>query len=190
MIKYFKMIRSEMLGEFGTVHSEEEGLLVSNNFRTHGNEVHSEYSDPPVDRSDLLPAVSASYRNILKQLGEDPTREGLLDTPMRAAKAMMFFTRGYQDTVSSVVKNAVFNEPTDEMVVVKDIEMFSLCEHHLDEAQQESDINQIKLLLILQHLIIKVQERMTREVAAAVWEAVAPAGVGVVIEACHMCMVS
>ena len=82
-------------------------------------------------RAELLPAVAASYRNVIKQLGEDPNREGLLDTPMRAAKAMMFFTKGYTETVQEVVKNAIFNEDTDEMVVVRDIEFFTLCEHHL-----------------------------------------------------------
>ena len=83
------------------------------------------------NREELLPAVAASYRSVLKQVGEDPNREGLLDTPMRAAKAMMFFTKGYTETVQEVVKNAIFNEDTDEMVVVRDIEFFTLCEHHL-----------------------------------------------------------
>ena len=102
-----------------------------------------------VNRDDLLPALASNYRQILKQVGEDPNREGLLDTPMRAAKAMTFFTKGYQETVQEVVKvgnhqtviftiyntfsvqNAVFNENTDEMVVVKDIDFFTLCEHHM-----------------------------------------------------------
>ena len=83
------------------------------------------------NREELLPAVAASYRSVLKQVGEDPNREGLLDTPMRAAKAMMFFTKGYTETVQEVVKNAIFTEETDEMVVVRDIEFFTLCEHHL-----------------------------------------------------------
>jgi len=72
----------------------------------------------------VLPVVASSYRDIIQMLGEDPDRDGLLETPMRAAKAITFFTKGYQETVQEVVKNAVFAEPTDEMVVVKDIEMF------------------------------------------------------------------
>jgi len=144
--------------------------------------------------------LSASYRNILKHIGENPNREGLLDTPMRAAKAMNFFTKGYQETVSQVVKNAVFNEQTDEMVVVKDIEFFSLCEHHLVPFMGKASIGYLprgkvlglsKLARIVEMFSrrLQVQERLTKEVAGAVWEAVSPSGVGVVMEACHMCMV-
>merc|ERR1719219_416442 len=149
---------------------------------------------------ELLPLVAASYRNIISQLGEDPTREGLVDTPMRAAKAMMFFTKGYQETVQEVVKNAVFTEPTDEMVVVKDIEFFTLCEHHLVPFMGHVSIGYLprgkvlglsKLARIVEMFSrrLQVQERLTREIANAVWNAVSPAGVGVVVEACHMCMV-
>jgi len=155
---------------------------------------------PTNHREEMLPAVAASYRNILKQMGEDPTREGLLDTPMRAAKAMSFFTKGYQETVHQVVKNAVFNEPTDEMVVVKDIEFFSLCEHHLVPFMGKVSIGYLprgkvlglsKLARIVEMFSrrLQVQERLTREIAEAVMEAVNPSGVGVVVEACHMCMV-
>ena len=84
-----------------------------------------------MNREELLPLLASNYRNILKTVGEDPTREGLLETPMRAAKAMTYFTKGYQETVQEVVRNAIFTEETDEMVVVKDIEFFTLCEHHM-----------------------------------------------------------
>jgi len=151
-------------------------------------------------REDTLPAIAANYRNILKQLGEDPNREGLLETPMRASKALMFFTRGYEESVTDVVKNAIFNEATDEMVVVKDIDMFSLCEHHLVPFMGKVSIGYLptgkvlglsKLARIVEMFSrrLQVQERLTREIAEAVWEAVMPAGVGVVVEACHMCMV-
>ena len=170
-----------------------------------------------VSRDAMLPAIAASYRSILKQVGEDPTREGLLDTPMRAAKAMTFFTKGYSETVQEVVKvqninmndsklieivqNAVFNEDTDEMVVVKDIEFFTLCEHHMVPFMGKVSIGYLprgkvlglsKLARIVEMYSrrLQVQERLTREIASAVMEAVAPSGVGVVVEACHMCMVS
>merc|ERR1712203_1131110 len=148
----------------------------------------------------VLPVVASSYRDIIKMLGEDPDREGLLETPMRAAKAITFFTKGYQETVQEVVKNAVFSEPTDEMVVVKDIEMFSLCEHHLVPFMGHVSIGYLprgkvlglsKLARIVEMYSrrLQVQERLTREIANAVWEAIEPAGVAVVIEAAHMCMV-
>ena len=169
-----------------------------------------------VTRDAMLPAIAASYRSILKQVGEDPTREGLLDTPMRAAKAMTLFTKGYSETVQEVVKvqninmnesnideivqNAVFNEDTDEMVVVKDIEFFTLCEHHMVPFMGKVSIGYLprgkvlglsKLARIVEMYSrrLQVQERLTREIASAVMEAVAPSGVGVVVEACHMCMV-
>jgi len=148
----------------------------------------------------VLPVVADSYRDIIRMLGEDPNREGLLETPMRAAKAITFFTKGYQETVQEVVKNAVFSEPTDEMVVVKDIEMFSLCEHHLVPFMGHVSIGYLprgkvlglsKLARIVEVFSrrLQVQERLTREIANAVWEAIEPAGVGVVVRASHMCMV-
>merc|ERR1712142_782367 len=146
----------------------------------------SGYNDGDKEGDDVLAGVAASYRNIIYQLGEDPNREGLLDTPMRAAKAMVFFTKGYQETV--------------QMVVVKDIEFFTLCEHHLVPFMGKASSGYLprgkvlglsKLARIVEMFSrrLQVQERLTREVAGAVWEAVSPAGVGVVIEACHMCMV-
>ncbi|XP_013133924.1 PREDICTED: GTP cyclohydrolase 1 [Papilio polytes] len=85
----------------------------------------------PPTREALLPDMANSYRLLLTGLGEDPERQGLLKTPERAAKAMLFFTKGYDQSLEEVLNNAIFDEDTDEMVVVKDIEMFSMCEHHL-----------------------------------------------------------
>jgi len=152
-------------------------------------------------RNDLLEELSSTYRKILLQVGEDPTREGLLATPTRAAKAMLFFTQGYRQTLSQVVKNAVFNEPTDEMVVVKDIDMFSYCEHHLVPFMGKVSVGYLprgKVLGLSKFARIvelfsrrlQVQERLTREIANAIWEAVGPSGVGVVVQAKHMCMVT
>jgi len=152
-------------------------------------------------RNDILEELSSTYRKILIQVGEDPTREGLLATPARAAKAMLFFTQGYQQTLSQVVQNAVFNEPTDEMVVVKDIDMFSYCEHHLVPFMGKVSVGYLprgKVLGLSKFARIvelfsrrlQVQERLTREIADAIWEAVGPSGVGVVVQAKHMCMVT
>ena len=180
------------------------------------SDVDSQSGENKTSRDELLPAVASSYRNVLKQIGEDPNREGLLDTPMRAAKAMMFFTKGYTETVQEVVKNAIFTEETDEMVVVRDIEFFTLCEHHLvpfmgkasigknpadclSRSQQLTSgylprgkvvgLSKLARLVEMYSRRLQVQERLTRQIAGAVWEAVSPSGVGVVVEACHMCMV-
>lgn len=144
--------------------------------------------------------MAKSYEQILTGIGEDPQREGLRDTPERAAKAMAFFTKGYGDSVEKAVASGIFNENTDEMVVVKDIEMFSLCEHHLVPFMGKVCIgylpnNKVLGLSKLARIVeiysrrLQLQERLTREIAAAVVEAVQPAGVGVIVEACHMCMV-
>lgn len=149
---------------------------------------------------DNLNSMAENYRNLLVNIGENPDREGLIDTPMRAAKAMMFFTKGYEDNVKNAVKDAIFTEEIDEVVVVKDIEMFSLCEHHLVPFMGKVHIgylpkNKVLGLSKLARIVelfsrrLQVQERLTREIANAVSEAVEPAGVGVVIEATHMCMV-
>merc|ERR1719273_2848705 len=132
----------------------------------------------------VLPVVADSYRDIIKMLGEDPDREGLLDTPMRAAKAITFFTKGYQETVQQVVKNAVFTEPTDEMVVVKDIEFFTLCEHHLVPFMGHVSIGYLPRGKVLGlSKLARIVEMFSRRLQ------VEPAGVGVVVEAGHMCMV-
>ncbi len=149
---------------------------------------------------DALADMEQHYRGILASLGEDPDREGLLETPRRAAKAMAFFTKGYEDSVSNAVSSGIFTEITDEMVVVRDIEMFSLCEHHLVPflgrvhigylpQGQVLGLSKLARIVEIYSRRLQLQERMTREIAMAVVEAVKPAGVGVVVEACHMCMV-
>lgn len=154
----------------------------------------------PPTREALLPDMAHSYRMLLTSLGEDPNRQGLLKTPERAAKAMLFFTKGYDQTLEDVVNDAVFDEEHDEMVVVKDIEMFSLCEHHLVPFYGKVSIGylpQNKILGIskLARIVeiysrrLQVQERLTKQIAVAVTKAIQPAGVAVVIEAVHMCMV-
>ncbi|CAH2098631.1 unnamed protein product [Euphydryas editha] len=154
----------------------------------------------PPTREALLPDMANSYRLLLTGLGEDPERQGLLKTPERAAKAMLFFTKGYDQSLEEVLNNAIFDEDTDEMVVVKDIEMFSMCEHHLVPFYGKVSIGYLpqgkilglsKLARIVEIFSrrLQVQERLTKQIAIAVMQAVRPAGVAVVIEGVHMCMV-
>ncbi|KAJ8309596.1 hypothetical protein KUTeg_014470 [Tegillarca granosa] len=141
----------------------------------------------------IVKSMSENYSGILKDLGEDTNRQGLLRTPERAAKAMLFFTKGYKENIHDALNNAIFDEDHDEMVIVKDIEMFSLCEHHLVPFIGKVSIGYLPNKRILGLKIysrrLQVQERLTKQIAVAITEAIQPAGVGVVIEATHMCMV-
>nr|XP_024648638.1 GTP cyclohydrolase 1 isoform X2 [Macaca nemestrina] len=140
-----------------------------------------------------LPNLAAAYSSILSSLGENPQRQGLLKTPWRAASAMQFFTKGYQETISDVLNDAIFDEDHDEMVIVKDIDMFSMCEHHLVPFVGKVHIGYLpnkqvlglsKLARILKYSRrLQVQERLTKQIAVAITEALRPAGVGVVVEA-------
>lgn len=159
-----------------------------------------ELDTKPPARETLIPNMTDAYRELLASVGEDPQRQGLLKTPERAAKAMLFFTKGYEQTLEEVLNDAVFDEDTDEMVVVKDIEMFSMCEHHLVPFYGKVSIGYLpnKKVLGLSKLArivevysrrLQVQERLTKQVAEAVLKAIEPRGVAVVCEGVHMCMV-
>ncbi|XP_025061953.1 GTP cyclohydrolase 1-like [Alligator sinensis] len=140
-----------------------------------------------------------AYKAVLRALGEDPGRQGLLLTPRRAATAMQFLTKGYQESPEDVLNGAIFDEDHDEMVIVKDIDMFSLCEHHLvpffgkvhiGYLPRKKVVGLSKLARIVEIFSrrLQVQERLTKQIAMAITEALKPAGVAVVVEASHMCM--
>ena len=139
------------------------------------------------------------YRQILQGIGEDPQREGLLQTPERAAKAMRYLTRGYQQTVDEVVNNAIFESENDQMILVKDIELYSLCEHHLlpfigkchiayIPTGKVIGLSKIARIVDMYARRLQIQENLTKQIADTVMDAIQPAGVGVIIEAQHLCM--
>jgi GTP cyclohydrolase IA len=147
--------------------------------------------------------TSASFEDLVQEmlvrLGEDPQREGLQQTPHRVRKSLQFLTRGYTEDPEALLKGALFTVTYDEMVIVKDIEMFSLCEHHMlpffgkvhvayIPKGKVIGLSKIARLVEVFARRLQVQERLTRQIADSIEDAIAPQGVGVVIEARHLCM--
>ena len=144
-------------------------------------------------------AVESLIRELLTQVGENPSRQGLLKTPKRVAESYSYLTRGYKSDVRDVVNKAVFDEEYDEMVVLKDIDIYSLCEHHLLPFYGKCHVaylpkgriiglSKIPRIVDVFARRLQVQERLTHQIATCLKEVLEPLGVGVIIEAFHLCM--
>ena len=143
--------------------------------------------------------MEEQYRAILEMIGEDPLRGGLLDTPARAAKAMSFLTRGYDETLEQVVNSALFDSETSEMILVQDIELYSMCEHHMlpfigkchvayVPTGKVLGLSKVARIVDMFARRLQIQENLTKQIAEAIQEVTEASGVGVIIEAQHMCM--
>ncbi|KAI1765255.1 GTP cyclohydrolase I [Hypoxylon sp. FL1150] len=177
------------------------GIVIEFDGLSHpGQGTRERQVESPKQASLRLEKLRRAVSTILECIGEDPEREGILNTPARYAKAMLFFTKGYQQNIYEIVNNAIFHEGHNEMVVVKDIEIFSLCEHHMVPFTGKMHIGYIpknnvigisKLPRIAEMFSrrLQVQERLTNQVANAIMEVLEPRGVAVVMESSHLCMV-
>lgn len=143
--------------------------------------------------------IISAYETILDEIGENRERDGLIDTPTRAAKAMQFLTHGYDQTLEEVLNNAVFESDSDEMVIVRDIEMYSLCEHHMLPfigkchvaylpSGRVIGLSKVARIVDMYARRLQIQENLTKQIADAISDVTGGIGVGVIIEAKHMCM--
>lgn len=166
------------------------------------NNINGDDDDKPdgTQQTQILQKMTEACRTILTCIGEDPTRDGLLRTPSRWAQSLLFMTRGYNQCIPSITNNAIFEEDHNEMVVVRDIDIHSLCEHHMVPFTGKVHVGYIpngrviglsKIARIADVYArrLQVQERLTREIADAIVQAVQPMGVAVVVECKHYCMI-
>lgn len=170
--------------------------IVNNGF---GDINNSGYSKVEVWDDEKTQKLAEHYKEILKLLGEDPEREGLVDTPLRVAKSMQFLNKGLNIDPKEIIRSAKFQEDYKEMVIVKDIELYSMCEHHMIPFYGKAHVAYIPDKYItglskIAHVVeafsrkLQVQERLTMQIRDTIQETLRPMGVAVVIEAHHMCM--
>lgn len=154
----------------------------------------------PVSTATVVDPIQTACEGILRELGEDPQRDGLRKTPERVAKSLRYLTSGYRLDVDKVLNGALFSVAYDEMVIVRDIEVFSLCEHHLLPffgrchvaylpSRKVIGLSKIPRLVEVFARRLQVQERLTTQIAQTIMEKVRPQGVGVILEARHLCMI-
>ena len=163
------------------------------------SEIITNYRREDIYDSERIEQLMSHYREILRLLGEDPEREGLIKTPERVAKAMSFITKGYGQNPIAILQSAMFKEEYQQMVLVKDIELFSVCEHHMLPFIGKAHVAYIpngyitglsKIARVVECFArrLQVQERLTVQIRDSIQQALNPAGVAVVIEASHTCM--
>jgi len=173
------------------------GEPQQNGITSHGKPKQQQQHEK--NEEEVLKKMTDAVRTLIECVGEDPNREGLLRTPFRMAKAMQFFTKGYHESIEEIVGGAVFEENHEDMVIVRDIDLFSLCEHHMIPFYGKVHIGYIpnKKVLGLSKLArvaemfsrrLQIQERLTQQIANSIMDVLQPQGVGVVVEATHMCM--
>ena len=187
---YARRIHSSIA--WGDLGALEKARLAQNRYR------QNKYPPETLMESASV-TLEQNYTAILGQLGEDVSREGLLDTPKRAAKAMQYLCRGYEQTLEEVTNGALFSSDNSEMVLVKDIELYSLCEHHLlpfigkahvayIPSGKVLGLSKVARIVDMYARRLQIQENLSRQIADAVQQVTGALGVAVVIEAKHMCM--
>lgn len=155
--------------------------------------------DKNLDNRVSIDNMADAYSTLIEGVGEDLTRDGLIDTPNRAAKAMKFLTKGYEQTIDEVVNGALFDSSANDMVLVTDIELYSMCEHHLlpfigkchvgyIPQNKVLGLSKVARIVDMYARRLQIQESLTTEIAQSVMQVTGAAGVGVIIEAQHMCM--